>query len=53
MYILKPENFRRADDRRNVVRVKQVFKHHAKMTRAAVNYRSKQLAASFRNARKQ
>ena len=47
--ILETKYFSGADHGRNIVRVKQIFKHHAEMTRTAIHDRSQEFAAAFRN----
>ena len=51
--ILDAKDFCGADDGRYVVRIEQVFEHHAKVSRAAVYDRGKQFTAAFRYAGKQ
>ena len=51
--ILNAKDFCRADDSRYVVRIEQVFEHHAKVPCTAVYDRSQQFTAAFSNAGKQ
>ena len=47
--ILETKDFCSTDNSGNVMRVKQVFKHHAKVTRTTVDDRGQQFATAFRD----
>ena len=48
--ILQAEHFGRTDHGRNIVRVEQIFEHHAKMSRTAVHHRRQKFTTAFRHA---
>ena len=53
VHILETKDFGGADHGRNVVRIEQVFQHHAEMPCATVHHRRQKFTAAFRHARQQ